>query len=638
MKKNLSLILSLSFILSLFALVPSFADEVYKNDGWEIKVSSEMNSTSAGIKNAFDGNYETMWHSKYTAEGSEITDKDEPPYIIDVDFKKGIEIAAIKYVPRQASSGDSSAGNWESADFYGSNDGVNYKKIGSATYNISAERESVATNIEKGIYKAVRISVSKGKSGFGTAAEIEFLGSGVIVKEEVPKTVLTDKASWKTEVSSAMAEVHRKNAFDGDKNTYWHSKYTAENGVVTWKEPAPYFITITFPENVLISGFTYLPRQDSASGRFSKAELYASETEDGELLKIKDWSLDSSAGLKTAEFMSNLYIRKFQIKITESSGVGTAAEFDFLPGKEDAKMVTVSEYAKYEEEHMLYPIDKTAFTVTSDDPNWIGYEIGNILDTSLQTFWQTEGASVAPPPWEFVIDMKEVKNISAFSYTPRNTNDLHGAWKEYEVEASLDGETYELVHTEYEWKPSLEIRNVNFETPVKARFIKFIVVDANASRAACADITFYQTKAERDEELLKNKEKYVLKIGDNRIKVVKGEESYEKEMDVAPFIDAASSSTLIPLRGLLTEMGAEIIWKGESEEILIAASSGKIEMQIQNNLVYVENPRYGMVRYTLPVVPKIRNSRTFIPLRFVSEHLGYKVSWNGETQEITIEK
>lgn len=120
--------------------------------------------------------------------------------------------------------------------------------------------------------------------------------------------------------------------------------------------------------------------------------------------------------------------------------------------------------------------------------------------------------------------------------------------------------------------------------------------------------------------------------------MVKGEESYEKEMDVAPFIDAASSSTLIPLRGLLTEMGAEIIWKGETEEILISTSSGKIEMQIQNNLVYVENPRYGMVRYTLPVVPKIKNSRTFIPLRFVSEHLGYKVSWNGETQEITIEK
>ncbi len=33
---------------------------------------------------------------------------------------------------------------------------------------------------------------------------------------------------------------------------------------------------------------------------------------------------------------------------------------------------------------------------------------------------------------------------------------------------------------------------------------------------------------------------------------------------------------------------------------------------------------------------QIVNSRTLIPLRFVSESLGYKVDWNGETQEIDI--
>lgn len=45
-----------------------------------------------------------------------------------------------------------------------------------------------------------------------------------------------------------------------------------------------------------------------------------------------------------------------------------------------------------------------------------------------------------------------------------------------------------------------------------------------------------------------------------------------------------------------------------------------------------------MIRYTLTVAPKIKDSRTFIPLRFVSEHMGYEVTWNGDTREITIEK
>ena len=61
-------------------------------------------------------------------------------------------------------------------------------------------------------------------------------------------------------------------------------------------------------------------------------------------------------------------------------------------------------------------------------------------------------------------------------------------------------------------------------------------------------------------------------------------------------------------------------------------------MRIQDPLVYVDNPLYGEVRYTMTVAPKIKEGRTFIPLRFVSEQLGYKVEWNGETREITISK
>ena len=48
----------------------------------------------------------------------------------------------------------------------------------------------------------------------------------------------------------------------------------------------------------------------------------------------------------------------------------------------------------------------------------------------------------------------------------------------------------------------------------------------------------------------------------------------------------------------------------------------------------------GSVRYideaNMEIVPTIRNSSTFVPIRFISEQLGYNVAWDGATQTVTI--
>ena len=84
-------------------------------------------------------------------------------------------------------------------------------------------------------------------------------------------------------------------------------------------------------------------------------------------------------------------------------------------------------------------------------------------------------------------------------------------------------------------------------------------------------------------------------------------------------------------------MGATVDWNGETREVTLDNSVYKIKMQIWNRLVYVDDPKYGTVRYTLLQQPMIKDERTFIPVRFVSEILGYNVSWDDETKEITIE-
>ena len=75
------------------------------------------------------------------------------------------------------------------------------------------------------------------------------------------------------------------------------------------------------------------------------------------------------------------------------------------------------------------------------------------------------------------------------------------------------------------------------------------------------------------------------------------------------------------------------------ENLMFKKDGVTIILQNRHNLVFVETGgKYGTVRYTLPQAPRIKDGRTFIPLRFVSEHLGYNVSWNGETRQVTITK
>ena len=122
-------------------------------------------------------------------------------------------------------------------------------------------------------------------------------------------------------------------------------------------------------------------------------------------------------------------------------------------------------------------------------------------------------------------------------------------------------------------------------------------------------------------------EKYTLVIGSKEITSLKG----NKTLDVAPYID--NGSTLIPLRGLVEEMGAEIGWDGDTQTITISKGVTKITLQIGSKAVRVDGKTQQ-----LPVAPVITESRTFIPVRFVSEVLGYEVGWDGATQTVTITK
>lgn len=82
---------------------------------------------------------------------------------------------------------------------------------------------------------------------------------------------------------------------------------------------------------------------------------------------------------------------------------------------------------------------------------------------------------------------------------------------------------------------------------------------------------------------------------------------------------------------LITDRDVEITIKGEPRSP--APDPIVIELVIGNRTATVNNEDI-----TLETPPTIINSRTVVPLRFVTETFGFEVNWNAETREITLKK
>ncbi len=103
------------------------------------------------------------------------------------------------------------------------------------------------------------------------------------------------------------------------------------------------------------------------------------------------------------------------------------------------------------------------------------------------------------------------------------------------------------------------------------------------------------------------------------------------EFDVNPIIE--NGRTLIPLRGVFEKLGANVDWNKNLSEVVIKDKSNEIEMLLGKNKVMVN----GEIK-DIDVPTIMINSRTFAPLRFITENLGHTVTWDGSTNSVYITK
>ena len=101
------------------------------------------------------------------------------------------------------------------------------------------------------------------------------------------------------------------------------------------------------------------------------------------------------------------------------------------------------------------------------------------------------------------------------------------------------------------------------------------------------------------------------------------------KLDQAPVL--INSRTMVPIRFITEALGLDISWESKTRSVLIEKETQTVRLyvdqstaEVNSKLIYIDTP------------PTIINDRTLVPVRFISEVLGYQVSWKENTKEVSI--
>ncbi|MCL5039633.1 MAG: stalk domain-containing protein [Firmicutes bacterium] len=100
-------------------------------------------------------------------------------------------------------------------------------------------------------------------------------------------------------------------------------------------------------------------------------------------------------------------------------------------------------------------------------------------------------------------------------------------------------------------------------------------------------------------------------------------------MDASPFIK--QDRTYVPVRYLAEPMGALVGWDEIQRRVTLTFPDKKVELFVGRPVVVVNGEERS-----IPVAPVIKDSRTYLPARFVAEAVGYMVDWEPQTRTVIV--
>lgn len=89
--------------------------------------------------------------------------------------------------------------------------------------------------------------------------------------------------------------------------------------------------------------------------------------------------------------------------------------------------------------------------------------------------------------------------------------------------------------------------------------------------------------------------------------------------------------TMVPLRFISEALGEKVDWKAETKTVVIGGNKASLaigakEIEANGKKITIDAPAI------------VKNARTFVPLRAISEILGAKVDWDGSSRTVSINK
>ena len=102
------------------------------------------------------------------------------------------------------------------------------------------------------------------------------------------------------------------------------------------------------------------------------------------------------------------------------------------------------------------------------------------------------------------------------------------------------------------------------------------------------------------------------------------------QFDVHPFIDT-QYRVIVPMRAIVEALQANVFWNPTTREVTVTKAGKTVILTVGSRRALVD----GQERF-MDTVPVIKNGRTMIPVRFISEYLDTRVEWNSVTNTVDI--
>ena len=100
--------------------------------------------------------------------------------------------------------------------------------------------------------------------------------------------------------------------------------------------------------------------------------------------------------------------------------------------------------------------------------------------------------------------------------------------------------------------------------------------------------------------------------------------------DAKPFVDERDR-VLVPIRFVSEALGALVDWENESQTAIIKQGQDEIRYTVYQPMAYLNSEMMVMDTYGI-----LKDCRTMVPIRFISELLGCTVVWNENTSTVVI--